>query len=251
MKKPLVLTAAVALVLATGGAAVAAGEIQQLDAYFIPTKLDDRKFTPAKLFVDVFTASNDESAANGKQPPTARRMRLDLARNLRFAPGAVPRCKVPARALRGEGAARQAQLCGRASKVSIDSGSGAEITWDPTPVLLPGDSTVTEAALQIFNGRKRNTLYFAIDPDGPETGPVLIGKLRRSDVGRAYGRQLDLGMAAPSRGAFSDLRFTIKQGNFLRARCRSRKNRFLLRTNFTNHSPFRVADATVCKRTRS
>ena len=233
--------------LAGGGAAVAADDIQQLDAYFTPTKLDGRKFTQAKLFVDLFTASNDESGANGKQPPTARRVRIDLARNLRFAPGAVPRCKVPARALRGEGAARQERLCGRASKVSIDSGSGAEITWDP-PLVLPPE--VTEAALQVFNGRKRSTLYIAIDPDGPETGPVLVGKLRRSEVGRAYGRQLDLDMAAPPRGAFSDLRFTIKQGNYLRARCRSRKSRFLVRTNFTNHSPSSVADATVCKRTR-
>ena len=233
--------------LAAGGVAVAADDIQQLDAYFTPTKLDGRKFTPARLFVDVFTASNDESAANGEQPPTARRMRLDLPRNLRFAPGAVPRCKVPARELRGENAERQEQLCGRASKVSIDSGSGAEITADP-PLVLPPE--VTEAALQVFNGRERNTLYVATDPNGAATGPVMIGKLGRSALGAAYGRQLDLSMSAPARGAFSDLRFTIKQGNFLRARCRKRTNRFLLRTNFTNHSPSRIADGTVCKRTK-
>ncbi len=211
----------------------------------IPTKLDGRKFTPAKLFVDVFTDTNDESSANGEEPPSIERIRLDFARNLRFDSGAVPRCKVGAGELRGKSAARQEQLCGGASKVSLDSGSGAEIKEDP-PLILP--PRVTEATLQVFNGRERNTLYLATDPEGSGSGPVLVGSLGRSDAGDGYGRQLDLDVPSPSSGAFSDLRFTIRKGSYLRARCRTRTNRFLLRTQYADHSPTTVADATVCKR---
>jgi hypothetical protein len=152
--------------------------------------------------------------------------------------------------LQGKSAERQEQLCGRASKVSVDNGSGAEITWDATPILPSGDSLVTEAALQVFNGRERGSLYLATDPDGMTSGSVLVGELKRSNAGAGYGRQLDLNVPRPSLGAFSDLRFTIRAGSFARARCRSRTNKFLARTGYANHSPTTAADATACKRTK-
>jgi hypothetical protein len=247
-RKLLAVATAVAVALGTIGAATAASDIETLDAVIIPTKLDKRKLTPARVFADIFIASNDESSAKGEQPPTAERIRLDLPRNLRFDAAAVPRCKVGAGQLRGKSAAQQEQLCGRASKVSVDNGSSAEITWDATPLLPSGDSIVTEAALQVFNGREKDTIYLATDPDGMMEGPVISGRVERSDAGPGYGRQFDLSVPSPTLGAFSDLKLTIHQGGFVRARCRSRTNKFLVRTQYADHSPTTAVDATACKR---
>jgi len=245
--RPLVL--ALALALAFGGVAAGGTDgLQSVEGGITPTKLDKRKFEPATLFVDVFTALNDEGRPKGEQPPSVNRIRVDLPRNLRFDPAAVPRCGVGAADLDGRTAAEQQDLCGRDSKVSIDGGSSAQVTYDPTPLFPAGDSMVVPVSLQVFNGREPNSLYLATDPEGMfVTTPVIVGELVKSDAERAFGSQLDLVVPALRSGAFSNLKVTLSAKTYIQARCRRETNTLQVRAEYEDHSPSLVQDETRCK----
>ena len=88
--------------------------------------------------------------------------------------------------------------------------AGDKIKEDPP--LISSPPRVTEATLQVFNGREGNAALERHRLEGSGSGPVLVGSLRRSEyAGDGYGRQLDLDVSSPSSGAFFDLRFTIRK----------------------------------------
>ena len=133
------------------------------------------------------------------------------------------------------------------SKVSIDKGSGATVTFDPTPAGPSGDSLIIPAGVQAFNGKKKDTLYLATDPEGVATKPVLVGKLKKSDAGKGYGRQLDVTIPDLAVGAISNFETTVKAGKYVQARCKSKTNKFQARTEYENHSLTTATTQTKCK----
>ncbi|MEO7198192.1 MAG: hypothetical protein ABIZ50_06935, partial [Solirubrobacterales bacterium] len=162
------LTAFVALAVANAGAA---GEVQSIKASIAPTKLDKKKYKPVKLVVDVETANNDEDTTLA-QPPSATRTVVDFPSNLKFDTDAVPSCKVDSNAITNTTQEQATEMCGKDSKVSIDSGTSGLIT-----IGIPGGgSAPLPVQITAFNGQKPNTIYLHTDP-GPSitTKPVLLG----------------------------------------------------------------------------
>jgi len=248
MKKALTLAVTGALAFGVVGAANGANGIQTIDAKLTPTKLPKKEYQKAKIFIDIETQTNDENTAKGEQPPSADRTRVDFPKNMKFDTSAVPRCKVTSEELENQTAERQRELCGSKSKVSVDKGSRAEVIFDPTPAGPSGDSLVIPVGVQAFNGHEKDTLYLATDPDGVATKPVLVGKLKKSDAGKGYGRQLDVTIPDLAVGAISDFKTTVKAGKYVQARCKSTTNKFQARTAYENHSPTTATDSTTCKR---
>ena len=247
MKKALTLVVSGALALGVVGAANGADGIQTIEAKLTPTKLPRLDYKPAKIFIDIETQTNDENEAKGDQPPSADRTRVDFPKNMKFNTDAVPHCKVTSDQLVNQTAERQRELCGPKSKVSIDSGSRAAVTFDSTPG-SPGGVFVIPAGVQAFNGKKDDTIYLATDPEGVATKPVLVGKLKPSDAGRGYGRQLDVTIPDLAVGAISNFETTVKAGKYVQARCKSKTNKFQARTQYENHSMTTATDVTTCTR---
>jgi hypothetical protein len=101
--------------------------------------------------------------------------------------------------------------------------------------------------VQAFNGHEKDSLYLATDPEGVATKPVLVGKLKKSDAGKGYGRQLDVTIPDLAVGAISNFETTVKAGKYVQARCKSKTNKFQARTAYENHSPTTATTQTKCK----
>lgn len=248
MKKALTLAVTGVLAIGVVGAANGADGIQTIQAKLTPTKLPKKTYKPAKIAIDIATQNNDENSDKGEQPPSADRTRVDFPKNMKFNTAAVPRCKVTSDQLENQTPEKQRELCGPKSKVSLDKGTSAEVIFDATPAGPSGDSYVIPVGVQAFNGHEKDTLYLTTDPQGVATKPVLVGKLKKSDAGRGYGRQLDVTIPDLPVGAISDFKTTVKAKDYVQARCKSKTNKFQARTDYENHSSTTATDTTKCKR---
>ena len=251
MRKVLALMTVSAVAVAVGVASLASAAgpgIQTIDATLTPTKLDKKKYSPAKIFVDIATQSNDEHTNPlGPQPPNAVRTIVDFPTNMKFDTGAVPNCKVSADKLDGTSTDEATDLCGKDSKVSIDSGTSAVVT-----IAGAGDVPVVVTA---FNGNKPNTLYLHARVNDFGITSILTGKLVKGPNG--YGSSLDVTIPPLAAGAISDFKTTVEAGKYVQTRCKSKTNNFQARTTFeddpntatTNegHTPTVATDSTTCK----
>lgn len=230
------LTAIVAL-FATSSVASAQEQTQQtVDAKLTPTKLDKKKFKPAKIFVDVETAPNDEDPTL-QQPPSAFRTIVDFPTNMKFDTGSVPGCDVSSSSITNTTGDQAKQLCGADAQV----GSGvAEIQVGTSPTTsFPINVTVTA-----FNALEKDSIYLHSDATGVPTKPVLIGKLVKGPAG--FGRSLDVTIPVLGAGAISNFETTVKAGKYVQTRCKSKTNKFQARSFYNDHADTTATDEEKC-----
>lgn len=227
-----VILAVMALASMVMASAASADDIQSIDAKLTPTKLDKKKFKPAKIFVDIQTKNNSGATINADQPPTATRTVVNFPTNMKFDTTAVPNCKVDSNAITNTTADQARELCGKDSQVSIDSGTSATITVDTNPTVANGANFPVVVQVTAFNGQKKDTLYLHTDPEGIPTKPVLVGKLKKGPKG--FGNSLDVSIPALGAGAISDFQTTVKAGKYVQARCKSKTNDYQAISTFTN-----------------
>jgi hypothetical protein len=232
------VTALLAL-FATSSVANAQEPQQTVEAKLTPTKLDKKKYKPAKIFVDVETGPNDEDPTL-QQPPSAERTIVDFPKNMKFDTTAVDNCKVTNTAISNTTGDQAKQLCGPDSQV----GSGvAEVRIGTSPTT----SSPIPIVVTAFNGNQKDQIYLHSDPTGIPTKPVLVGKLVKGPTG--FGRSLDVTIPPLGAGAISNFETTVKAGKYVQTRCKQTTNPFRARSFYTDHSPTTTPVwETKCKR---
>lgn len=223
---------------------------QTVDGTITPTKLDKKKFKPATLFIDVETAPNDEHSEL-QQPPSAIRTQVDFPANLKFDTSAVPRCKVTDAELAGTTTEEATDACGKDSKVSVDSGTSAQVQVG----LSPTNSLPVDAVVTAFNGHAKDTIYLHSYVADFGNTTILIGKLKDGPPG--FGKTLDVTVPKLDAGAISKFITTVKAGKYVQARCKSKTNAFQARSTYKDdpatptvnegHTPTTATDSTKCK----
>ncbi len=244
MRKFLALAFAGALAIAVASFAFAAdNNVQTIDAQLTPTKLDKKKFKPAKIVIDIQTSNNDEDTTL-EQPPSAVRTVVDFPRNMKFDTGAVPNCKVSDSALDNTTTDQAIEKCGKDSVVSKAKGTSAEVTADLAPG-VPGGTTAVPVVVTAFNGHKPDSIYLHARADAFNNTSILVGKLVKGPKG--FGRSLDVTIPPLDAGAISDFLTTVKAGKYVQARCKSKTNKFQARTTYSNHASTTATDQSKCK----
>ena len=244
----IVLTAIVAISVAS--VASARTDIQTIKVKVTPSKLDKKKFkSGTKLFVDIDTVPDDELTPNLDQPPSATRTQVDFSSNLKFNPKAVPTCNVDSAAITNQTRDKAIDLCGKKSVVSLDNGTDATLQFDPAPN-DPGTQPVSlTVAVTAFNGKEKNTLYLHTDPQGVDTKPVLVGKLKKGPKG--YGKTLDVAVPGTPPFSISEFRTTVKNGAYVSARCKQKNATYQARTTYSNHPSTEATSVVKCKTKKS
>lgn len=256
MKRFIALAIAGVMAFAVVSVASGAGDQTQqtIDATITPTKLDKKQYKPATLFVDIETAPNDEHSEL-QQPPNVIRTQLDLPTNLKFDTSAVPRCAVSNDDLAGTTPEEAIAACGKASKVSVDSGTSAQVQI----ATGPDSSLFLDTAVTAFNGHAKDTIYLhSYQPDFGNT-TILVGKLKNGPQG--FGKMLDVTIPKLDAGGLSKFIVTVKAGKYVQARCKSKTNNFQARSTWKDdpatptvnegHTPTTGTDTTKCKQKKA
>lgn len=227
---------------------VAGAAVQSLDASITPTKLDKKKFKPVTLFIDVITQNNDEPTGSPEQPPSADRNRVDFTPNLKFNSTAVPNCAVDEGALQNTTTDTAKSLCGNDSIVSVEGAdkTSAHVTVDIVPGAPGGGTLPVDVVVTAFNGFNKDTIFLHARADAVNNTSVLVGKLGPGPAG--FGSTLDVTVPDLLAGAIDDFKTTVKSGKYVQARCKSRTNKFQIRTEYENHTPTTATTETKCKR---
>ncbi|MBA2524113.1 MAG: hypothetical protein H0V25_12415 [Solirubrobacterales bacterium] len=243
MRKYLILAVAAITALAVASFAFAGSfaddGIQTITAKLTPTKLDKKKYSPAKIFIDIKTGNNTGDAVAPNQPPSANRTIVDFPTNLKFDTTAVPNCEGTEAELQNTTTEQAIAVCGKASIVSVPKTS-AHVTVDQgasAPLAVP--ITVTA-----FNGTAKNQLYLHAKASTLPVTSVLVGKLKKGPTG--YGNSLDVTIPPLLAGAIDDFTTTVKAGKYVQARCKSKTNKFQARSFYTNHTPTVATFTTKC-----
>ena len=229
-----VILAVVALASMVMASFASADDIQSIDAKVTPTKLDKKKYKPAKLLIDIKTKNNSGAATNSDQPPSADRTVVDFAKNLKITTKAAPNCAGSEAQLQNTTTDQAKDICGKKSIVSVASGTSAHVTVDSNPALPNSASLPVPVVVTAFNGTAKNTLYLHARAESVNTTSVLVGKLKKGSS--PYGYSLDVTIPPLLAGAIDDFKVTVKAGKYIQARCKSKKNPFQATTFFENWS---------------
>lgn len=237
-----VLTGAV---LAMWPAAQASADVQTITASIKPIKLDNRKFTPVSTSTDIVTAVDRVADPNADQPPSQTRTRIDLPKNLRFDFDAIPHCKTSARGLDGTTTAQAIAACGKKSKTTDSSGTSAHLVID-NDIFGPFSSTQTyDVDVTGFNAREPKTIYLHTRVDELSSTIVIVGKFKPGPKG--YGSTLEIDAPPLALGALDDFQTEFTRSPGLLGRCKSKVNRFRVRTDYSNHASSVAETTAPCK----
>ncbi len=238
------LTALFALV---GASYAQADDIQSIEAKISPTKLDKKKFKPAKIWVEIATKDN----VNGpipNQPPRATNTKVNFPPNLKFNTKAVPKCAVSAASLQNTATETAIELCGKKSIVSV----GSEVPVSPasTPqktsawIGIGGPSPLGEPiVVTAFNGNEKNSIYLHAKAQNFPITSVLSGKLKKGPKG--YGSQLDVTIPPLAAGGIARFSVAVKAKNYVQAKCKAKNMKYQAITKFEDHP--QVSDTTTQK----
>lgn len=244
MKKYLILAVvAIGALLVANFSTAAPGDQQTITTKLTPTKLSKKKFSPAKIFVDIETADNDApGAAIPNQPPSATRTIVDFPTNMKFDTKAVPNCKGTEAQLQNTTTDQAIDICGKDSIVSVPT-TDAHVTV--------GGATVTPVPIVVtaFNGEKANQIFLHAKATTLPVTSVLVGKLVKAPSG--YGTSLDVTVPPLLAGAIDSFRTTVKSGKYVQARCKSKTNKFQARTTYTNHDSTTATFESKCSQKKS
>lgn len=242
MRKFLGLGLTTVLVISVASFAFAREDIQTITAKVTPSKLDKKKYQPAKIYIDIATLPDDEVTPGFNQPPSATRTRVDFPDNLKFNTKAVPNCDVDSDALDGTTTAQAIELCGKDSVVSRTNNTSAKVQIDGGPGNAP---LIVDVVVTAFNGKKKNSLFLHARAEDVSTTSVLTGKLKKGPQG--YKTTLDVTVPPLPAGAISDFRTTVKKKGYVQARCKKKTATYQARTNYENHEPTQATDVVKCK----
>lgn len=246
MRKYLSLGLVAVLVVAVASFAFARDDIQTIKTRVTPSKLDKKKFTNAKIAVDIRTVPDDELTPNKNQPPSAVRTRVDFPGNMKFNTKAAPNCKASEAQLQNTTSEQARQLCGNKSVVSRANGTDAEVQIDPDPNAAGNAPLIVPVVVTAFNGDKKNTLFLHARADSVNNTSILVGKLKKGPKG--FKTTLDVRIPPLLAGAISVFRTTVKSGSYVQARCKQKVATYQARTTYEDHTPTRATSTVKCKR---
>lgn len=226
-----------------------ADDIQSITAKITPTKLDKKKYEGAQIFVEIKTMNNTGASVNADQPPSATKTIVDFTKNLKFDTEAVPNCAGTEAELQNTTTDAAKEICGSKSIVSVAKGTSAHVTIDSNPT-LPGSAPIPiDVVVTAFNGTNPNTIFLHARADAANNTSVLVGKLGKGRSS-AYGNSLVVTIPPLLAGAIDDFKTTVKNGNYVQARCKSKTNQFRVEATFTNFTSPKATDTTSTKCTQ-
>ena len=188
MRKYLIL--AITAIAAVAMTSIAkADDIQSITAKLTPSKLDKKKYKPAKIYVEILTGANTGDATFPEQPPSAYNTKVNFPSNMKFDTTKAPKCKVSDDQLNGTTTQGAIDACGKKSIVSKGGGvpdspehSSGTSAW-VTVQVVPGPGGATfgvPVQVTAFNGKKKNTLYLHSRADSVNNTSVLVGKIKKA-----------------------------------------------------------------------
>ncbi len=246
MRKHLALATAAALVLAATAIAPAApptNSESKLKARISPSKLPKKRFRNASLFVETSTVNpNDPGTPRNPatRPEPTTHVVIDFDDDGTVRPGAVATCKVSDAAFQSfTGTIAQARrMCGR--KSVLGTGDATVCLAGATGAACGGVNPPERADVIAFNGQPKAgkpTVYLYAKGTGDISmiGQEITGTIKRSPLGRDYGKRLDVPVPplGGGIGALTDFRVTVSKGSYIRARCHDRNHRLNARARFT------------------
>jgi hypothetical protein len=219
-----------------------ADPIQSITANLTPAKRSKKKFKPAKIYVEILTGAMG-TGPNPEQPPSAFNTKVNFPKNAKFDPKAVPRCKATEAQLQNTTTDQAKTLCGKKSIVSKGSKvpTGPESTsgtsaWVTVDLPGPGTTLGVPVVVTAFNGTKKNTLYLHSRADAVNNTSVLVGKLKSGKKApKGYGSQLDVTIPPLLAGAISRFTTTVKSGKYVRARCKTKNEKWQAISQYDNY----------------
>jgi len=157
----------------------------------------------------------------------------------------VPHCKTTADGLANETTAQAIAACGRKSKTTTASGTSAHLVIDDD-LFGPFSSAMTyDVEVTGFNGREPNTVYFHTRVDELSTTVIIVGNIRKGPKG--YGSTLAIQAPPLALGALDEFRTEFTRSPGILGRCKSKVNRFRVRTEYSNHAPSVAETTSPCK----
>lgn len=242
MKKILALALTCAIAFGVVSLASAGEETQKEEFTIKPTKLS--KKTPQNIkFVNTITTSDLPDGSN--QPPKATRTVLDLPKQFKVNNKKFDYCKTDETGLNQAATVADAkQACGSKSIVSDDAGSNAQVR-----VGSPAGATTIDIDVVAFNENGNKLLLYA-KPNGAFSGiaaSVLVGKLKDSKAGSAYGKSLDVTIPPLSAGAISLFKVTFPKSKYIQAKCKPKTLKLQTTTTFSNAPTSSDTHSVKCK----
>jgi hypothetical protein len=229
------------LMIGFGGSAIADESIQKEEAKISPSKLPTKGGKNIKLVNTITTFD----VPGTFQPPKAQRTILDLPKQIKVNTKAAKTCKTDQGGLgNAPTVAAAKKACGSKSVVSIDSGSSATVR-------VGGPTSATEIPIDVvaFNEDGKQLLLYS-KPVGTFSGipaSILVGKLKNSSSGKNYGKALDVSIPPLAAGAISFFKVTVKNGSYLKAKCKPKKLTFQAKTFFEGGSSTADTATQKCK----
>ena len=242
MKKILALALTCAVAFGVVSLAQAGEETQKEEFTIKPTKLS--KKTPQNIkFVNTITTFDLPNGSN--QPPKATRTVLDLPKQFKINNKKFAYCKTDEGGLGAAPTVAAAkQACGSKSVVSDDAGSFAQVR-----VGSPTGATTIDVDVVAFNENGNKLLLYS-KPKGAFSGiaaSILVGKLKDSQSGSAYGKALDVSIPPLAAGAISLFKVTIPKSKYIQAKCKGKTLKAQATTTFSNAPKSSDTHSVKCK----
>jgi hypothetical protein len=170
---------------------------------------------------------------------------LDLPKQFKINNKKFPYCKTDEAGLQAAPTVAAAkQACGKKSAVSSDAGSSAQVRIGSAT-----GATTIDVDVVAFNENGNKLLLYS-KPTGTFSGiaaSILVGKLKDSKSGRAYGKALDVKIPPLSAGAISFFKVTIPKSKYIQAKCKPKKLKAQATTTFSNAPKSSDTHAVKCK----
>jgi hypothetical protein len=235
-----------AIAIAAAYPAIAGADVQTIAGFVAPKKLDKKAFRAVSTGTDIVTNVDAAADPNLDQPPTMARARIDLPSNLKFKLNAYPRCKTNAKGLANTTTKMALAACGAKSKTTIDAGTSAHLVIDQNPLEPASPAYGYDVEVTGFNGHDGNKIYLHTRSDALNTTLIVVGSLKKGPKG--YGSTLVLPSPPLEAGALDDFQTEFKKSAAIKGRCKAKKNRWRVRTDYTNHAPTVAEYSSPCKR---
>ena len=236
----LVCAALAALLVGAVGFATADESVQTEQAKVTPSKLPKKGNKNIKLTNTIVT----KDAPGTFQPPSANRTVLDLPKQVKINTKSVPYCKTTPDGLASAATVADAKkACGKKSQVSDDKKSSAQVRVGSAV----GATTIPVDVVAFNENGKKLILYSK--PAGAFSSisaSILVGKVKDSKSGKAYGKALDVTIPKLAAGAISFFEVTIDAGKYLQANCKSKQMSFQAKTTFDGGSTTTDTDVQKC-----
>jgi len=230
-----------------------ADDIQSITTKLSPSKLSKKKYSNAKIYIEILTKPNSTSPTNPEQPPSAFNTKVDFPANMKFDTKKVKNCKGSEAQLQNTTTDQAKQVCGTKSIVSKGSKvpTGPEHTsgtsaWVTVDLPGPGTTLGVPVVVTAFNGEKKNQIFLHSRADSVNNTSILVGKIQKGPKG--FGKTLNVKIPPLLAGAITRFTATVKNGKYVQARCKTKSMKFRATTKFEDHPTVSDEYKAKCKR---